>query len=326
MTFKEFLLKRLGQAAISAFALATILFFLFRAIPGNPTSRYIVGGMSKEARERLLAQWGLDQPLHVQYWDFLTDLFLLDFGESFYFDQPIIQLIQTRLVNTLALMLPGILIGVTLGVALGALYGWKRGSNFERAGVILSLTGRSVPIFFSGVVLQYLFAGGVHNWFPTGGMTSPAASFDSRWALFTSNDFLMHLVLPLIVVIIWYSATPALIMRVGMIKSLNKEFQDTYRSWGVSELRRVLYTIKHGSLPVLTFLAVLVGYIFGGQVIIEVVYSWPGMGRLLVEAVYNQDLRLLEVTFFLMGMAIILLNFLVDITYSLIDPRIGLGD
>jgi peptide/nickel transport system permease protein len=295
-------------------------------IPGDPTSRYMMSGMTQEQRERLLEQWGLTKPLHEQYIHYMVDLFTLDFGESFYFNSPIIEVLIPRITNSLVLMGPGIIIGVTLGLSLGAMYGMRRGSRFEQVGVMFSLLGRSVPIFFSGVVLQYLFAGGLFNWFPSGGMTSSTAIFESNFQMYTSEDFLRHLTLPLIVTIVWYSAVPALIMRAGMIKALNKEFQITYQSWGTKYISRMLYTVKHGAIPVITFLAVLVGYIFGGQVVLEVVFSWPGMGRLLVEAIYNQDLRLLEVTFFIMGMLIIFLNFLVDIVYMYIDPRITYED
>lgn len=322
MSLKRYLARRLVYAGLSAYALATILFFLFRLIPGNPTSTFIAQGMSKEARQQLIERWGLNEPLHIQYYEYIEGLFTLDFGESLYYQIPISELIVDRLVNTAVLMVPGIIIGVSIGVTLGAVYGWNRGNSIERGGIILSLLGRSVPIFFSGVVLQYVFAGGLWDIFPSGGMTTATASFASPIAKFTSMDFLAHLVLPLAVTVIWYSATPTLIMRAGMLETLNKEFMNTYRSWGVDDIHRLFYASKHGSLPVITYLAVLSGYMFGGQVVVEQVFSWPGMGRLLVDAVYRQDLPLLETTFFLMGVLIILLNLVVDMLYVYIDPRI----
>lgn len=312
--------------ALSAFALATALFIMFRIMPGNPTQAYIVRGMSEAQRQNLIHQWGLDKPIQVQYVDYLVDLFTLNFGDSFFYGEPVIVVIGRRLVNTLVLMVPGMVIGIGLGLFLGTLYGWYRGERIEQVGVFLSLLGRSIPIFFSAVLLKFLFAGGVFDWLPAFGMQKPTSIYESQLALFTSVEFLKHLTLPLLTVVIWYSATPALTMRAGMQSAMNKEFVRTYKSWGIKQIRVMVYVAKHGSLPVITFLTVLVGYMFGGQAVLEVVYSWPGMGRLLVDAVYKQDIPLLQATFFFMGLLLIIMNFLIDIAYMYIDPRISYED
>lgn len=325
MSFKRYLIRRTAYTALSIYALATILFFLFRAMPGNPTTTLIVQGMTVDQRERLVEEWGLNQPLHVQYVEYIVDLFTFDFGTSLFSNQTIMEIIVPKIMNTLVLMVPGLLIGVSLGVFLGTVYGWYRGSTVERGGVLLSLMGRSVPLFFSGIIIQYVFAGGVVSWFPSGGMVPPAQRimFDSRVDLYTSWVFAKHVVLPMLAIIVWYSATPALIMRAGIMETVNKEFVKTYRSWGIGNTQLMKYASKHGSLPVITYMAVLMGKVMGGQVLVEVVFAWPGMGKELVDAVYKQDLPLLEATFFLMGVLVILLNFAIDLFYLYVDPRIS---
>lgn len=318
---RRYLLRRATYTVIVLWAMITIMFFLFRFMPGDPTDLYLTQGMGADQRQHLLESWGLTKPLWVQYGLFLRNLITLDFGTSFFYDQPVMEILWPRMQNTLVLMIPAVSLGALMGSVLGVLYGWYRGTTFEEAGIVFSLGFMSVPIFWSGILIILVFSFEL-NWFPSSGMVSPATYADKQYELYLTKDFLEHAFLPFITAMIYYSGSPALIMRTSMLEVRNKQFMDTYTSWGLDRTAKMRHAAYNALPPVLTFMAVLVGYVFGGQVVLETVFAWPGVGRLLVDSVLKQDFPILQATFFIMGAIVVIMNFFVDIIHAYIDPRI----
>lgn len=319
---QKYIVKRSFHTVLVLFALVTILFFLFRLMPSNPTGIYVSEGMSLEQRQQMLQRWGLTKPLHEQYIVYLRNMVTFSFGESFHYQQSVMTILWIRLQNTLVLMIPSVTVGTCIGTVLGVLYGRYRGTIGEKTGLVASLIALSVPIFFSAVILTGIFTFTL-NWLPPGRMTSPATFYEPRWHVYFTMDFLKHAVLPFLTATIYYTGTPALIMRTGMLEVMNKQFMTTYQMWGIPERLRLRHAAKNAFPPLLNYFPILIGYMFGGQVVLETVYSWPGVGALMIDAVLNQDYPILQTSFFIMGLMVILMNFVVDIVHAYIDPRVS---
>lgn len=324
MNRARYLLRRLLQALLALFIIATLLFFLFRLGLPDPTAALITEGLSLEEREMVRARFGLDRPLFEQYVIYLGNIVQGDFGFSFSYRAPVADIIWERLANTLVLMLSAILIAYAIGVPLGAWLSWRRGSGTDTAGIILGLMFRSAPMFWTGMMAILIFGVSL-GWFPTSGMrTLPyeaSGFFDKIFTL----DFLAHLILPALIVALYYLGSPLLIMRNTMMEVYGEDFIEMARAKGLPE-RRILYhhAARNALLPVVTQLAVTIGLAAGGQVVVEVVFSWPGLGREILNAVRTSDFPLAQASFLIMAAFVITLNLLVDILYTTLDPRVTL--
>jgi peptide/nickel transport system permease protein len=319
---REFLIKRILQTIFVFFVVSTVIFFLFRIVPGDPTSMLIDSQMSIEAQNLLRARWGLDKPLYLQYISYLKNLLRGEFGTSFFYGEPVFDLLAEKIINTLFLMGVSISLAIGLGVILGTFLGWKRGHKVEQVGVVGSLFLRSIPIFWTAIVLLAVFAFWLRI-FPAGGMRTPGYEAATLMDKYLSWDFVYHLILPVACATLYFVADPMMIMRSSILEVRGEDFLEMARAKGLSEFQ-VMF--KHGArnaiLPVVTYTALLTGFAFGGQVLLEVVFAWPGMGREIVLAVDRLDYPVAQASFFLMAMIVILLNFLVDLLYGYLDPRI----
>ncbi len=324
MNRARYLLRRLLQALLALFIIATLLFFLFRLGLPDPTAALITEGLSLEEREMVRARFGLDRPLFEQYLIYLGNIVQGDFGFSFSYRAPVADIIWERLANTLVLMLSAILIAYAIGVPLGAWLSWRRGSGTDTAGIILGLMFRSAPMFWTGMMAILIFGVSL-GWFPTSGMRplpyEATGFFDKIFTL----DFLAHLILPALIVALYYLGSPLLIMRNTMMEVYGEDFIEMARAKGLPE-RRILYhhAARNALLPVVTQLAVTIGLAAGGQVVVEVVFSWPGLGREILNAVRTSDFPLAQASFLIMAAFVITLNLLVDILYTTLDPRVTL--
>ncbi len=324
MNRARYLLRRLLQALLALFIIATLLFFLFRLGLPDPTAALITEGLSVEEREMVRARFGLDRPLFEQYLIYLGNIVQGDFGFSFSYRAPVADIIWERLANTLVLMLSAILIAYSIGVPLGAWLSWRRGSGTDTAGIILGLMFRSAPMFWTGMMAILIFGVSL-GWFPTSGMrTLPYEATGFFDKIFTL-DFLAHLILPALIVALYYLGSPLLIMRNTMMEVYGEDFIEMARAKGLPE-RRILYhhAARNALLPVVTQLAVTIGLAAGGQVVVEVVFSWPGLGREILNAVRTSDFPLAQASFLVMAAFVISLNLLVDILYTTLDPRVTL--
>ncbi len=317
--------KRLLHMVFVLWAIASILFLMFRLLPGDPTLAYIDPSFTQEQRTTIQHQFGLDLPLSRQYLVFLGNVLHGEFGLSFRQRLPVVDLVLGTLPNTLLLTLTALVAAYGFGGLFGALLAWKRGSGFEAVSIPLVLATRAAPEFWVGMVLLAVFAFGL-GWFPSGGATSPGAVFPSQWARVFSADFARHLVLPALTLAIYLQGLPVLLMRSNMLEVMGEEFVTMARMKGLPEWEVMLrHAARNALLPLVTAFALGFGASVGGNVVIETVFSWPGLGRMLVDAVGSSDYPLAQGAFLLIAAVLVLMNFVADLLYGLLDPRVAHG-
>lgn len=323
MTRRTYLIKRVLQAFLALFIIATLLFFMFRLGLPDPTAALVAEGLNPEQRAMVRAQFGLDQPLWRQYLLFLYNAAQGDFGFSFHYRAPVAAIVWERLGNTMVLMLSAIVLAYAIGVPLGAWLSWRRGSRTDTAGIFLGLMFRSAPMFWTGMI-AILVMGVWLAILPTSGMRTLPYDATGFWDKIFTLDFLWHLVLPVGIVALYYLGSPLLIMRNTMLEVYGEDFIEMARAKGLPE-HRILYhhAARNALLPVVTQLAVTIGLAAGGQVVVEVVFSWPGLGREILGAVRTSDFPLAQAAFLVMAAFVITLNLAVDILYTTLDPRVS---
>ncbi len=320
-----FYAKRLAHMLFVLWAVASILFLMFRLLPGDPTLAYIDPSFTEEQRGMILHQFGLDLPLSQQYLIFLGNVLHGEFGLSFRQRLPVVDLVLGTLPNTLLLTLTALIVAYAFGGLFGAVLAWKRGSAFETASIPLVLATRAAPEFWVGMVLLAVFAFGL-GWFPSGGANAPGAVFPSQWARVFSTDFARHLMLPALTLAIYLQGLPTLLMRSNMLEVMGEEFVTMARMKGLPEWEIMLrHAARNALLPLVTAFALGFGASVGGNVVIETVFSWPGLGRLLVDAVGSSDYPLAQGAFLLIAVVLVLMNFVADLLYGLLDPRVAHG-
>ena len=323
MSLRNYVVKRVAHMLVTLWAFITLLFILFRITPGDPTAMYVQAGMTPDQQEAMLERLGLDQPLHIQYIDYLQQLLVGDFGQSYTYNMPVLDLLASRLVNTIILMLSALILAYVIGVTIGAYIGWKRGSTHEKLGMTLALVARSSPAFWVSIVLLYIFTFTL-GLFPSGGML-PAGEREPGIALsnYANLTFIHHMVLPMIAGAIVWLATPTLLMRNSMIEILDEDFIEIKEAEGISEFT-IMYkhAARNSILPIVTVAAIATGVAFGGSVVIETVFSWPGMGREMVNSLLRNDYPVAMGAFFIMGTMVIVMNFIADLLYLYLDPRV----
>lgn len=319
---RRFALK-LAQFVFVLWAVVTILFLIFRLMPGNPLAAYIDPTFTQEQQENLLRQFGLDRPLYEQYVIYLGNLLRGELGDSFFYRAPVWDLIWDVFPNTVLLTTVALLIAYVVGVLGGALLAWKRGTWIEAVGIPIVLTSRAAPEFWLGMILLAIFSFSL-GWFPAGGSASAGATFTSWFDRYTSLDFLSHLVLPATTLAIYLHGLPLLLMRSNMLDVLEDDFVTMARIKGLSEWTVIVrHAARNALLPVVTAFALGLGYSIGGNVVIEIVFSWPGLGRLLVKSVAASDYPLAQGAFLLIAIVMITMNLIADLLYSVLDPRIS---
>jgi peptide/nickel transport system permease protein len=308
MKLLAFALKRLARLLLTVLLIATIVFFVIRVIPGDPA--LVIAGVdaTPESIAALRAKLGTDRPLVVQYGSWLAGIATLDFGKSMATGQPVIGLILQRFPLTLTLALLGLAISVALAIPLGILSAVRRWSGWDYLGMAFSQVGMAVPSFWLGILLLLLLAVRIRL-FP----------------LFGSGSF-RHLVLPAVSLGFARAAVLLRLTRASMVEELSREYVVTARAKGLTE-RMVKYkhALKNAMLPVVTVAGIQLGYMLGGAVIIEQVFSLPGLGRLFLTAVYQRDFPLIQGGIVFIAFVFSLINFAVDILYSVLNPKIRIG-
>lgn len=315
--------SRFAQMLFVLWAVATILFLIFRLMPGNPLVAYIDPTFTEEQQQQLLQRFGLDRPLHVQYVIYLGNLLQGDLGDSFFYRDSVTSLLWDVFPNTLALTLVSLVFAYIFGVLFGALLAWVRNSSFEGMAIPLVLLTRAAPEFWLGMILLAIFSFQL-GWFPAGGAVTAGSDYPNLWARFFSLDFLRHLFLPAATLAIYLHGLPLLLMRSNMLETLREDFVTMARMKGLSTWSvLVRHAARNALLPVVTAFALGVGYSIGGNVVVETVFSWPGIGRLLVRAVSASDYPLAQGAFLMIAAVMVFMNFVADLLYSVLDPRVG---
>jgi peptide/nickel transport system permease protein len=314
--------RRAVHTATTLALLLVFMFVLFRLIPGDPTTLLLgTGELTLEAQQRLRAQWGLDQSMLEQFISYCRNLLSGELGLSFYYRRPVTEVIAPMLINTLILMVPVLVLAIGLGIAIGTWLGWRRGERVEELGAVLVLIPRALPVFWTGIVFLALFSYQM-QWFPIGGIREPFFYPEAWYQHLPHYDLLRHLVLPVATGVLASMADPLMIMRTSLIEVREEEFMVLARARGLTTRSLQRLARRTAFLPVLTYSAIMVGFAFGGQVLLEVVFTWPGMGRLMVNSVTQRDYPVAQASFFLMAAVVIVLNFVVDLLYGWLDPRI----
>jgi len=307
---------------LTLFCLVTLQFFLFRLVPGDPIAAYIDPSLPIETREAIRRQFGLDQSPFQQYTAFLANFARGEFGTSFHYREPVWVIIFERFWNTVLLLGPAILLAFVVGASAGALLAWRRGRRGEVLGVIVGLLLRSMPEFWVGLLGLMIFSYWL-NWFPLGGMRAVGAEVSGLLDKFLSLDFLHHLILPMLCSTAVLLATPLLVMRNAMLEVIRDDFIDMARAKGLAPATLIFrHAVRNALLPVVTVLSLMAGFAIGGEVLIETIFRWPGMGRELVLAVQRRDFPVAQGIFFLMGAVVITANFVTDLVYGMLDPRV----
>jgi peptide/nickel transport system permease protein len=319
------LLSRLGSGLFVLWAVVTLCFLMFRLMPGDPTLNYIEPTMTEEQRQDMLRAFGLDRPLHEQYVLYLLQLVQGNLGQSFLHGRPVLEMVLEAFPLTVVLTLSALVIAYVFGIVAGAWLAWKRGRMAEAVAIPLVLATRAAPEFWLGMLMLAAFAFAL-GWFPSGGAATAGAEHASLLARLTSADFLHHLVLPAATLAVYLQGLPLLLMRSTMLEVMQDEFVTMARMKGLSEWTIVMrHAARNALLPVATAFALGVGGSVGGNVVIETVFAWPGLGRMLVSAVQGADYPLAQGTFLLIAAVLVVMNIIADLLYSVLDPRVSHG-
>jgi len=315
-------LERFAHNALALLAVTTILFFMFRLMPGTPLAAYLNENLNADQQQQILEQFGLDKPMWLQYFIYLGNLLRGELGLSFFQRRPVLTILLEVLPNSLILTLVSLIIAYVFGVLAGAWLAWRRGSWVERIAVPAVLATRAAPEFWIGMVLL-AFLSFKLGWFPSGGASSPGMAYASDWQRMLSWDYLHHLALPVLTLALYLQGLPLLLMRSNMLEVMHEEFVTMARMKGFSPWRIVIqHAARNALLPVVTAFALGVGISMGGNVVVETVFSWPGIGRMLVQAVANLDYPLAQGAFLMIALVLALMNFVADLLYMLLDPRV----
>ena len=316
-------LRRLAQAVPTVLVIVALNFLLLQLAPGDAAD--VLAGEAGSATPEFMAQlrqtFGLDQPLGMQLLLYIKNIVGFDLGYSFRHNMPVAQLIGSRLFPTLLLMVTVLLVSVAVGTLLGAFA--ARNLNRWQDNLISTLTvlAYATPVFWAGLMLIVVFSIKL-GWFPTSGMQQVAA-FHEGFA--KVRDIAHHLVLPAVTLTMFYLALYARLMRASVLEQFSMDYVVTARAKGLTEsqiARR--HVLRNAVLPVLTMAGVQVGALLGGAVVVETVFAWPGLGLLAYESLFARDLNLLLGIFFVCTCLVVVVNLVVDVAYSLLDPRIEL--
>ncbi len=319
---KEYIVKRILYSLMTLFAVATILFIMFRMMPGDPTAQVISPALDEASQRRMKEAFGLDLPLWQQYFVYLKNLVTFEWGRSFTSSERVFDILVYRLWNTLLLMAAGMVLTFGFGIVLGMLMAWRRNGPLDVGGSLVALIFQSAPPFITGLLLLIVLSYRL-DLFPTGGMNSPGNRPEDVLSFIFSSDFLHHLVLPTITITAYFLATPMLIMRDSMLEILGSDFIEFAKAKGLApRVVMVRHAARNALLAVVTVSSILLGFAIGGQVIVESVFSWPGMGLLMVEAAASHDYPVAQGAFLMLAALVIFLNLIADISYGYLDPRI----
>lgn len=302
-----FILRRLGESLLAIWGVVTIVFFVTRVL-GDPAALLLPIGATAAEIEALRTQLGLNQPIFVQYGQFLVSALQGDFGVSFQHGRDAMEVVLERLPATATLALTAIVMGLFIGTIAGSVAALKRGSAVELLVMAIALLGQATPVFWLGIMLILFFSVNL-GWLPTGG-------YGTIW----------HLMLPAFTLAVFVSASIARLLRSSMLDILQEDYIRTARSKGL--LRSTVFfwhVARNALIPVVTMTAILTGELLGGSVVTETVFAWPGIGRLIIQAIEAKDFPIIQAGIALIAAIFVLINFLVDLLYGVLDPRIRMA-
>lgn len=334
MQRSDYLLRKIILSISTLLVVIVFNFFLFRILPGDPIKLIIHSPrMTREAQARIRANFGLDKPVWLdqeallrgdlatafdtQFVAYLRNLARGELGISFATRKDVSELLAERAWRTVVLVLLGEALAVVFGVALGLLAAWRRGSKLDTGILLWGLFTWAMPTFFFGIILIILARGIL----PVGGMSTPGLKPEDGWIYW--QDVARHLVLPTLTITLLYMSEFMLIMRSSVVEVLSEDYILTAKAKGMSAFAIFRHhALKNAMLPMITIIALTLGYTVGGAIQVETVFSWPGIGRLMYEAVQKRDYPVLQGAFLLLAISVVIANLLADLLYGLLDPRV----
>jgi peptide/nickel transport system permease protein len=317
----RYILRKLVQALVTIAAIVVLNFVLFRMMPGSPERATKNPHLTPEFVAAERAKWGLDKPLFPdQLIAFVESTATGDLGYSIkYRGQPVTEVVMDAAGPTVLLIGLGEALAIVIGLWLGSRSGWRRGGRVDRVGNALSLIFYSMPYFVIGMPLIIIFAAGL-GWFPTSGMTTPGGDKTPVEALL---DLAHHLVLPLTAVTLGLVGAYSILMRSSIIETRTEDYITTARAKGLPDSRILrAHAFPNALLPMVTLIAINLGYVVAGAITAEIVFNWPGLGLLTVQALDARDYPLLQGIFLLIAVSVVFANFAADIIYGYLDPRV----
>lgn len=342
MTRYGFLIRKIGGALFTVAFVITLNFFLFRILPGDPARSGLRDPrLTRDAIEAIRVRYGLDKPvincfdslnppkfsaascaanpLETQFFIYVGNLFRGEFGISYHSNRPVARLLSERLLNTILLIGTGQVLSVVIGMALGVVAAWKARTRLDYAALIGSLVAWSLPTFWLGIIL--LFWGSHQLGLPIGGKSTPGGTFDTPLALWL--DIGRHLILPTITFTIIFVGEYMLIMRSTLLEVLTEDYILTAKAKGLSTFQILKdHALQNAMLPMVTIIALNLGFTVAGAIQIESVFSWPGLGLAIFEAVNRRDYPMLQGAFLLIAVSVVFANLIADLLYSALDPRV----
>ena len=307
--FLNYLIKRLISAVFVLVGITTLVFLLIHLVPGDPVE-VMLGETARPAdREALRHALGLDLPILQQWWQYLTGIFHFDLGQSLHSKQAVMALLIDRIPATVILSIASLLIAIAIALPLGILAAVYKDSLWDRLAMVTAMFGVSIPNFVMGPLLILIFALWL-GWFPVSGKEG--------WS---------SLVLPALTLGTALAAILSRMVRASMLDVLEEDYIRAARARGLSEYRILgLHALRNAALPVITILGMQFGALLAGAVITETIFSWPGIGQLLIESIQKRDYPVVQACVLLISVTYVLVNLLTDVTYTVLDPRVKLDE
>lgn len=317
----NYLLKKLFHSLITLAIVIAINFFLFRVMPGDPTAMVAkTANLSPEYAQKLNEMYGFDQSFATQFVKYVKSLFTGDFGMSFKYREPVLNILGSKLMATLLLAFFAQLVAILLGVVIGTIAAAFRGKKLDIGALGFALFIYAIPSFWLGIVLVSFFSVKL-GWLPVNGMAVAGMDHATTWAYI--KDVAHHLTLPVCSMGLAICGGYVMIMRSSLLDVLTEDYITTARAKGYKRKDVVIkHALPNAMLPMVTVIAINIGFMIGGAIQTETVFSWPGVGRLVFDALEGRDYPLLQGSFLIVSFCVIIANFIADILYGYLDPRI----
>ena len=318
----HYLLTRISQIPITLGIILGISFFLIHAAPGDPVAALAGDYVTKEYRDLIIQHYGLDQPLITQSFKYFKNVVTGDFGDSYYFKAPVFAVISTRVLPTLLLIVPSVLLSTFFGIMLGMLTVRFKSYTIGIGIPILATIIYALPTFWLGYLLILFFSINL-NIFPIQGMSNPRYSLEG---LEYYIDVFKHLALPLLTMVLTQLAQVVLLVKSRLSEEIQRPYFKTALSKGLKRESAIFnHALPNAMLPIVTVLGTRFGFLITGSILTETVFAWPGLGRLMIIAIEVRDYPLVLGILFMLSLIILILNLITDLIYTILDPRINFG-
>ncbi len=322
----KYILQRLSLMIPVLVGVSIVVFVILRLLPGDPAMALLGVDANAEELARMRHLLGLDQPIYVQYFKFVTDIAHGDFGESIFRHTPALQVVLDILPATIELTVVSMLLSILIAVPLGIIAAVRQHSIVDYASMVFALLGVSMPIYWLGILMILLFSLQLH-WFSAFGRGAPL--WESFGTLLTSGDSaplidsLKHIIMPAAALGVNATGLIARITRSSMLEVLSQDYVRTAKAKGlVDRLVLTRHALRNALLPIVTIIGLQFGILLGGAVLTETIFAWPGVGRLVVQAITQRDFPIMQAAIIIMALAVSFLNLATDLTYAYINPRI----